>query len=438
MANGRLTGSVTRLTSPEVEIRDGALVVERLIVTDATVVDYFASAGENVRGDMALTALTLGARSLASAAGSATMAALNDHLDGAVRHVRENIVALPVSLKDAMQTLCTQFLGEDGALVQQLGAAMATVDKNFAPESAQMQALREAIAGEVRKRVAEALTPLGEALNVNNAAGPLGLLNRNVQQALRQLGEIREQNNAVLRVQQERALSTQKGYDLEAFVAETVGQLASVLNDRFEDTSRVEGLKHKCKDGDFVATLDERLTPHALHVVIEAKHRRTGSVASLCQSLDAALENRNACVAIGVLTNPSAKTRPLAMYGKNKILVHLPGFGQPDSDVDAERQLLEMAYYLGRLLALSLHTSEHVDAFDVSCLTEQLDDLERTLKTFKTLAANLTQIETAVTRTRATADEMRDELRGILGSLRSIVAEETARLSGTTQKALRQ
>ncbi|HTV91202.1 MAG TPA: hypothetical protein VMG98_00650 [Verrucomicrobiae bacterium] len=429
-------GAVSRLKSPEVQFDDQHLTVERLTVTDPTVVDFFRTARPEDRAELARRAFLLGGRALASASGSATMVAISDHLDRIVADAREPIVALPEVIKKQIELVCQTYLGENGTFSGHIDDAVESLGKSFSPQSTEMVKLREAIAADVRKRVVESLKPLADALNINNSDGPLGLLSHNVQQVLTRQTEIKEQVGSALRLQQERALSTKKGFDLEDVVNAVLGDLASTLNDTYEDCSRSSGVVSHSKSGDAVATISEEFAQAAdLRIAVEAKNSKSETVAGLVAKLETSVRNRRASVALGILTNPNAQTRPLAIYGRNKIVVHWPRFGLPESDEQHEATLLETAYYMARLLAVALYKDEVTESFDPRVLDGQLEALDKAIDGLRTMAGNLTTIETAVDRARTTFENFRDNIRSICTSIRLTLAEETQRVVSASPRA---
>jgi len=219
-------------------------------------------------------------------------------------------------------------------------------------------------------------------------------------------------------------VSIHKGYDLENFVSASLGALASHIGDRFEGCSLVPGLIPNNKAGDFVSVVDPSLTHgHETRIAIEAKNRKSDTVTSLCRLLDTVKENRGARIAIGILANPTVATRPISMYGPDKIIVHLEAFGAAGADEENYRTLLEMAYYIARLQAAALVDAALDSSFDPAFISECLDRIEAAVSNFKTLNCNLTAIETAVEKTRNTADAMRDGIKEIANDLKTMFSK---------------
>ncbi|HKU81812.1 MAG TPA: hypothetical protein VJP76_06540, partial [Candidatus Tumulicola sp.] len=186
-----------------------------------------------------------------------------------------------------------------------------------------------------------------------------------------------------------------------------------------EDCSLTAGDIPNCKAGDFVATLDPQLARNGESAVtIEAKNRKGESVASICKALDEARKNRGAIVGIGVLTNPSLSCAPIAFCGPDAVLVHLPGFGSAEADRSEHATLLRLAYCVARMQAVALSAAGAARSLDSTAVEDHLVRLTSAAARFAALRRNLTGIETAVEKTRACADLIRDDIDAIAEELR--------------------
>lgn len=414
---------LAELSNPEVQCHDGAVIVDRLIVRDPMVVDYYrAIPDDERRASSARDAFVVGTRAVSAAGGSATMAALDERLNATVRAAGSPLATLPQSINAQIDALCTRYLGENGEFVRHLGKDLASVGTALGADGQVVVAMRDAIADDVRRRVTESLVPIAQALNVNDATGPLGLMQRTLQELKAGQAEMRELVNGAIRFQTQRGVSVHKGYDLEDFIDLCLGELTASLGDPFENCSRATGFVPKAKEGDFVSIVDPRLTRGCeSRIVIEAKNRTNDTVKNLCTLLDSAMNNRGALVGIGVLTNPRANTNPIALFSNNKIVVHLPGFGTPDADPEYQRRLLELAYYVARLQALAIANAAPLESLDASIVAKHLESLGASVKRFNDLNRNFTAIETAVKTARATAEGARAELDAISSDLRALL-----------------
>lgn len=410
--NARLNApqELAGLTNPEVRCCGDAVVVDRMVVREPGIFDYYAAMRAERRPAAAHEAFSIGTRALAAAGGSATMAALDERLSDAVGNARQALSALPQAFGDRIEEIWQRYLGERG----EFGARL---------EDDVLGPMREAISGDVRRRVVDALEPLAASLNVNDPNGPLGLVQRTLQELKSGQAALVQMVNASTQLRAQRETSVAKGYDLERFIETVLGELASRLGDRFENCSTVAGLMRECKEGDFVASLDPQLVHGGdVRVVVEAKNRKTESAASVSRVLKSARENRGAAVGIGVITNPSLSCAPITFSGPETILVHLPGFGAPEADAREQTTLLRLAYYVARMQAVALGVAAPGHALDSAVVYAHLDRLAAAVARFGALRRHLTGIESAVEKARGCADLLRDDIDAIAEELRETVA----------------
>lgn len=411
------------LRTCDVRCLDGHVVVDGLVLHEPTVVDYFAAMEPSHRTEAARRGFELGVRALAAAGGSATMAALDDRLNDAVSNANAALAGAARKAEEQMQALCARYLGESGEFTQRLEKDLNCVDSTLAPDGSVVKQMREAIAGEVRQSVLAALEPVRAALNVNDVDGPLGLMQQNLAQLRAGQLQIGELVQGARRLQAERQRSVHKGYDLEHFIKQILGDSASRLGDRFDDCSLTAGYIPNCKAGDFVSLLDPQFARNGeIAVAIEAKNGQSETVASLCKAVDEAKANRGAVVGIGVVTNPSLTCAPIAFSGPDTIVVHLSGFGNAEADEREHATLLRLAYYTARMQAVALGAAGAGRSLDSAVVEEHLDRLAAAVAKFSLLRRNLTGIESAVEKTRACADLIRSEIDGVAEELRDTLS----------------
>lgn len=365
------------------------------------------------------------------------MAALDDRLQSAVRGARETLTAMPDAISAQIAGICERYFTEDGVLDNRLGSRLEAVGAALASDGPVVTDMCEKLSLEIRRRVADALAPVSRALNVNDADGPLGLIARTLQDVQKQQSEVVGLLRSSMKVREQRDAGVQKGYDLEDFVEETLGQLSSRLGDRFENCSRVGGRLGNCKQGDFVSFVEAGLTRGApAGIALEAKNRKSASVVSLCRDLDQAIANRDAVVGIGVLTNPQLSPAPIALYGTDKVVVHLPHFGTPEAEAARDGQLLELAYYVARLQAIALATCAPADAFDIAFVDEHLQRLDSSLRKFSTIKRCLTAVETSVDHARENLQALEADFAAIADELRARLERQAAAFGGCDERAL--
>jgi hypothetical protein len=406
-------GEPAQLSSPYVRCQADTVFVDRLRVDDPMTVEYFAAMPAEKRSNAAREAFVLGTRALAAAGGSATMSALDERLNAAVASASARLNDVPISIGRHVDDVCVRYFGRDGRVATQLG-----------------ESLREVVGADVRRRVSDALEPVVRALNVNDAAGPLGVIAGALQDVRCGQIQLRASIEGAFAAQRQRSVSVHKGYDLEDFVETCLGELASRLGDRFENSSRETGAIHNCKVGDFVSIVDASVTRgNDARIVIEAKTAAV-TVKKLCDELDVAMENRGATVGIGVLANPKSGSRPIALYGPSRIVVHLPSFGDPASDREYHRILLELGYSAARVQAAALAQTAPAESLDAAVVGEHVERIDAAVKRFSELKRNFTAIESAVRTARQTADSVRTEIDDLACDLRATLDRHATRLAG--------
>lgn len=211
----------------------------------------------------------------------------------------------------------------------------------------------------------------------------------------------------------ERARSAAKGADFEKLLEEMLGTLVRAGGDYLDRTADESGDVIRSRKGDFVLTVDPRLTRGAdLRIVVEVKDRAI-SARAIRDELRAARENRGAAVALVVFTpaHAPAGVAPFTVLGDDVYCVVDPEAPDPG--------YLEAAVRLARLLALASlrDAAVEVNATAISCaisgIREQLDAI-RALKT------QLTSIGTMSKQVCGGLDRLKE---GVLSRVAEVDAE---------------
>ncbi len=211
----------------------------------------------------------------------------------------------------------------------------------------------------------------------------------------------------------ERAKSAAKGGDFEDVLAALLGDVARGAGDMLDSTADEPGAVLRSKKGDFVLTLDPRLTRGAdVRVVIEAKDRGL-SARAVRDELREARENR--CAQVGLICftpeHAPAGVAPFTVVGEDVLCVIDPE--APD------RATLEAAVRLARLMALAT-LREHEVELDARAVGAALSGIREQLDAVRQMKAQLTSAANA---TRA-VNEMLDRMReGILTRVAEAEAE---------------
>jgi hypothetical protein len=186
----------------------------------------------------------------------------------------------------------------------------------------------------------------------------------------------------------ERAKGSAKGGDFEALLQDLLGAIARGAGDLLDRTADEAGSVIRSKKGDFVLTVDPRLTRGAdLRLVIEAKDREM-SMRAIREELREARENRGAAVGIAVFTPAHAPTGidPFTVLGDDVYCVIDPEDPQP--------AVLEAAVRLARLLALATLQEREVE-IDARAIALALRGIREQMEQIRALKAQLTSISTS-------------------------------------------
>jgi hypothetical protein len=186
----------------------------------------------------------------------------------------------------------------------------------------------------------------------------------------------------------ERARSAAKGTDFEDLLAGMLGEIARGAGDLLDRTTDEHGDVLRSKKGDFLLTIDPRLSSGAdLRVVIEAKDRAI-SARAMRQELRDARENRGAAVSVAVFApqHAPAGIEPFALLGGDVYCVVDPEAPEP--------AFLEAAIGLARVLALATVREREAEV-DVAAVGAALSEIREHMEAIRGMKVQLTSIGTA-------------------------------------------
>jgi hypothetical protein len=211
----------------------------------------------------------------------------------------------------------------------------------------------------------------------------------------------------------ERARSAAKGGDFEDLVYRMLGDLARGYGDLVDRTGTEAGAVTGSKKGDFVVTLDSRLTRGAdVRVVVEAKDR-VMSARAMREELREARENRGASVAVAAWSTKHAPTgvAPFNVIGDDVHVVVDPESPDP--------AYLEAAIRLARLLAFAKLAERSVEV-DARAVGRALAGVREQLDAIRSLKTQLTSVATVSKAVSEGLDALRS---GILARVGEAEAE---------------
>jgi hypothetical protein len=407
----------------EVHVDGDAIVVERLVLADATLAGSLAEREPDERPAVVERALRIGLLALQDASTTvdvdvvrrefeklvAQTTAVNEQAARAVEDVlRANFADGDGRLPRTLE----KFLGDRGALRQFVNELFDETRRDSA--IGRIGGLLGQYFDGDRSKVAQLLDP-------TRLGSPLHQFRQEIADGFAGVHERLAALEAASRARaDERSRSAAKGADFEDLLEDLLGSLARGAGDVLDRTSTEAGAVLGSKKGDFVLAIDPRLARGAdLRVVIEAKDRAM-SQRAMREELREARENRGAAVAIAVWTpaHAPAGIAPFAMVGDDVHVVVDPESPEP--------AFLEAAVRLARLLALASLQEREVDV-DAAAIARALTGVREQLDAIRAMKTQLTSVSNATKAVWTGLDTLRA---GILA--RVAEAEAELRLAGTS------
>ena len=399
-----------------VRIEGDRIVVDRLVLADAALAASLAERDEAERPAVVERALRIGLLALQDAATSMDV--------DVVRREFEKLVAQTTAVneqaaKAVEDVLRANFADGDGRLPRTLerflgdrGALQQFVNELF-DETKRDSAIGR-IGGLLGQYFDGDHSRLALLLDPTRLGSPLHQFRQEIAEGFKGVHERLAAIEAASRARaEERARSTAKGADFEDLLEAMLGDLARSSGDLLDRTGTETGSMLGSKKGDFVLTLDARLTRGAdVRVVLEAKDR-TMSPRQMREELREARQNRGAAVAIAVWTTSHAPAgiAPFAMLGDDVHVVVDPESPDP--------AYLEAAVRLARLLALAQLQEREVEV-DAAAVGRALAAIKEQLEVIRSLKTQLTSVSNATKAVWTGLDTLRS---GILSRVAEAEAE---------------
>ena len=385
-AGGTATGRATG-----VRIEGERIVVERLVLADAALAASLAQRDEAERPAVVERALRIGLLALQDASTSMDMDVVRREFE---KLMQQTTAVNEQAARAVEDVLRANFADGDGRLPRTLerflgdrGALQQFVNELF-DETKRDSAIGR-IGGLLGRYFDGDSSKLAVLLDPTRLGSPLHQFRQEISDGFRGVHERLAAIEAASRARaDERARSAAKGGDFEDLLEGMLGDLARGAGDLLDRTGTETGSVLGSKKGDFVLTLDARLTRGAdVRVVVEAKDR-TMSQRAMREELREARENRGAGVAIAVWTPAHAPTgvAPFAMVGDDVHVVVDPE--NPDATY------LEAAMRLARLLALVQVQDREVEV-DAAAIARALAGVREQLEAIRALKTQLTSVSNA-------------------------------------------
>ena len=406
---------------PSVRVAGNRILVERLVLADGALAAALAERDEADRAAIVERALRIGLIAIQDAVTSVDTDVVRREFE---KLVEQNTAANEQAARALEEVLRANFADGDGRLPRTLerflgdkGALKSLVDELFD------ETRRDSAIGRIGTLLGRYFdgdsSRLAQLLDPTRLGSPLHQFRQEMTEGFRGLHERLAALEAASKARaDERSRSAAKGGDFEVLLEGMLGELARGAGDMVERTGTETGAVVGSKKGDFVLTLDPRVTRGAdVRLVVEAKDRAM-SARAMREELREARQNRCAAVAIAIWSARHAPTgiAPFAVVGEDVHVVIDPE--APD------RAYLEAAVRLARLLALATLAEREVEV-DAQAIAKALAGVKEQLDAIRAMKSQLTSVATV---TKQVADGLDTMRTGILA--RVAEAESELRLAG--------
>lgn len=401
---------------PTVRLEGDRIVIERLSLSDATLVAFVGERPAAEREPLVERALRIGLIALQDVGVTVNVDAVRSEFERMMRQAEQVNERAAQALE---QTLRANFADGDGRLPRTLerflgdrGALRSMVDELFDEKK------RDSAIGRIGSMLERYFdgdaSKLAHLLDPTRLNSPMHQFRQEIAAGFKSVEERLVAIEAAAAARgAERARSAAKGTDFEDLLAGMLGLVARGAGDLLDRTGLDAGSVIKSKKGDFVLTLDTSVTRGCdLRIVIEAKDRPM-SMRAMRDELREARENRGAAVGVAVFTpaHAPAGIAPFSLVGSDVYCVI-----DPD---DPDAATLEAAIRLARLLAVASLAERDV-TLDAATIASALTQIREQLDVVRGLKTQLTSISTA---SKAVSDGL-DSLRaGILARVAEAESE---------------
>jgi hypothetical protein len=411
-----------------VRIEGDRIRVDGLTLIEPALAAFVAERAPEERTGLLERALRIGLVALQDAGVTVNVDVVRREFDGLLRQTAATNEKAAVALEELLRQnfadgegrlprTMERFLGDRGALRQ-------LVDDLFDERR------RDSAIGRMRELLGSYFdgdaSRLARLLDPTRLGSPLHQFRSEVSEGFARLNERLTAIEAAAAARaQERARSTAKGDDFELVLEALLGELARGAGDLLDRTGTEAGDVIGSRKGDFVLTIDPRLTKGAdLRVVIEAKDRAV-SMRAIREELRAARENRGAAVGLVVFSpaHAPAGIEPFAVVAGDVYCVVDPASPEP--------AFLEAALRLARLLALASLREAAVEV-DAAAISLALAGIREQLEAVRRMKTQLTSIRTATGAVSEGLDRLRE---GVLARICEIEAELRVVESAAAERA---
>jgi uncharacterized coiled-coil DUF342 family protein len=416
--------AATPLRPPHVRVIGDRLVVDGLVVTDATTVRLAREREATGADPVALVqdAIEIGARVLDREQTGANAEFVKTEFEKTSREVE---TAFADRAREVAEQLASQL---DDVFGADSGVLSKALERHFSDgSSTAVQHRVKAVVDEVMARSREDLlrqfssadgqNPLADFKRASLAMiKQAGDQQHEVSRALlekmaaleRELQGLRDERGKQLELEAERERGTAKGRSFEEAVYEAVDVIAVAQGD---DCDAVGDLKAATgKAGDVVVAIDACRGPARGRIVFEAKTSKLSKPKALSE-LDESLAARDADFAVLVVPSEDkvpAKMLALREYNGDKLIVAF----DPD---DGSRLGLEVAYSLAR--ARVLMSRGGAEGVDSAAIRDGVERALAAMEDVRKIKLQLTGASTSIDGARKLLEEMAERVRALLAEI---------------------
>jgi hypothetical protein len=398
------------VSPPSVRVDGERIVVDRLVLAEPSLARFLASRPEAEWAELVGRGLRIGLLAIQDAGTTLDVELVRREFELLLQRADALNERAAVALDGVLRT---NFGDGDGRLPRTL--------ERFLGDKGQLRALvgelfdegrRDSAIGRLRELLGRYFdgdaSRLALLLDPTRLGSPLHQFRTEVSASFGQLNErLTAIESAASARAAERAKSAAKGADFEAAVGDQLADICRGTGDLLERTGDGAGDVIRSKKGDFLITLDERLTRGAdLRVVVECKDRPM-SARAMRDELAAARQNRSAAAALVCFSTNHAPAAIVPFHLRGSDVYCALDAAAPEPDI------LQAAVRLARLVALVSLDRQQAD-IDAGAAGAALEAVRGQLDAIRALKMQLTSIGNASAQVSQGLDRLRD---GILARL---------------------
>lgn len=380
-----MTDAEAQATSIEVDSEARILKVQALEISEPEVVDYFLEVPEDEWASHLRTVLRIGVLAL-RAVGTTER----------VDYIEKRFSALRSDFEAGLR----EVFDEDGRIAQ--------VVERFFGDRGEVPEFIEALFGPDGQIVKDLFDP-------SQKGTPLAKLKDEILEGFVNLRKdlgIQEKEEELIEA------TALKGGDFEDLVQDLLSETVRPFGDTLERTTDAPGLLKGSKKGDFVVTL---ANPPDLRLVVETKATGSETYPSIEETMEEALENREAAYGLFVVRDVESVPRSVGWFNEYQGRFLVVALGSRGAEDRLHREMLEVAYRWARTRVL-LRRAARAEGVDVTAVRQELERAETVLKRFRRIRTQCTNVSKAVQAIREEAKGIQEDLKEILDRIGTEVA----------------